>query len=72
MKALIMAGALLLALPAGAVAYYRGISLITEGDRIEDVLAKCGRPSARRQGGQPFSLPMLTHLSSVTNRIWLC
>jgi hypothetical protein len=54
MKTLIMAGVLLLALPAGAAAYYCGTSLITEGDRIEDVLAKCGRPAARQQGGQPF------------------
>jgi hypothetical protein len=56
MKALIMAGVLLLALPAGAAAYYCGTSLITEGERIEVVLAKCGQPFAWRQGGQPFYL----------------
>ncbi len=57
MKALLAAGMLVLALPAGAAAYYCGTSLITEGDSLEAVLARCGRPAAWRQGGQPFAFP---------------
>ncbi len=56
MKALILAGVLVLALPACAAAYYCGTSLISEGELIEVVLAKCGEPFAWRQGGQPFYL----------------
>lgn len=52
MKTLFLAGALLLALPAGAAAFYCGTNLITEGDRIEIVVAKCGEPMSWRQGGQ--------------------
>jgi hypothetical protein len=56
MKSLVMAGLLLLVLPAGAAGFYCGTSLVSEGDRLEDVLAKCGQPSAWQPGGQPFSL----------------